>query len=211
MNSYRSPYMAEQKQDDQLEHTYSSYVRIRDVSRPIVLEPSGSLYCYYRGKWSKCYVLGKGHKINKTNTYLNRRIKVIYFRKQVIQCQQSSFAGICRTSHQPDKVFLRQVREQGRNPDTFSIAKNISGPVGIPLKRGSSGARWQTYPWRGLLWEDSSLRLEECRFQRAGHRWRLPVTHVRRSWHKCSFAPKISERITVKCYIFIGRVHCVSS
>ena len=27
-----SPHMAEQKQDDQLEHTYSSYVRIRGVA-----------------------------------------------------------------------------------------------------------------------------------------------------------------------------------
>ena len=32
MYSYGPPYMAEQKQDDQLEHTYSSSVRIRDVS-----------------------------------------------------------------------------------------------------------------------------------------------------------------------------------
>ena len=32
MYSYRPPHMAEQKQDDQLEHTYSSYVRIRDVA-----------------------------------------------------------------------------------------------------------------------------------------------------------------------------------
>ena len=32
MYSYGPPYMAEQKQDDQLEHTYSSYVRIRDVA-----------------------------------------------------------------------------------------------------------------------------------------------------------------------------------
>ena len=29
--TYGPPHMAEQKQDDQLEHTYSSYVRIRDV------------------------------------------------------------------------------------------------------------------------------------------------------------------------------------
>ena len=29
--SYGPPHMAEQKQNDQLEHTYSSYVRIRDV------------------------------------------------------------------------------------------------------------------------------------------------------------------------------------
>ena len=30
--SYGPPHMAEQKQEDQLEHTYSSYVRIRDVA-----------------------------------------------------------------------------------------------------------------------------------------------------------------------------------
>ena len=32
MYSYGPPLMAEQKQDDQLEHTYSSFVRIRDVA-----------------------------------------------------------------------------------------------------------------------------------------------------------------------------------
>ena len=32
MYSYGPPHMAGQKQDDQLEHTYSSYVRIRDVT-----------------------------------------------------------------------------------------------------------------------------------------------------------------------------------
>ena len=32
MYSYGPPHMAEQKQGDQLEHTYSSYVRIRDVA-----------------------------------------------------------------------------------------------------------------------------------------------------------------------------------
>ena len=31
MYSYGPPHIAEQKQDDQLKHTYSSYVRIRDV------------------------------------------------------------------------------------------------------------------------------------------------------------------------------------
>ena len=31
MYSYGPPHMAEQKQDDQLEHPYRSYVRIRDV------------------------------------------------------------------------------------------------------------------------------------------------------------------------------------
>ena len=29
--SYRPPHMADQKQDDQHEHTFSKYVRIRDV------------------------------------------------------------------------------------------------------------------------------------------------------------------------------------
>ena len=32
MYSYGHPHMAKQKQDDQLEHTFSSYVRIRDVT-----------------------------------------------------------------------------------------------------------------------------------------------------------------------------------
>ena len=32
MYFYGPPHMAKQKQDDQLEHTYSSYVRIRDVT-----------------------------------------------------------------------------------------------------------------------------------------------------------------------------------
>ena len=32
MYSYGPPHMAKQKQDDQLEHTYSSYVRTRDVT-----------------------------------------------------------------------------------------------------------------------------------------------------------------------------------
>ena len=32
MYSYGSPHMAEQEQDDQLKHTYSSYVRIQDVA-----------------------------------------------------------------------------------------------------------------------------------------------------------------------------------
>ena len=32
MYSYGPPHMAEQKQDDQLEHTYNNYLRIRDVA-----------------------------------------------------------------------------------------------------------------------------------------------------------------------------------
>ena len=37
--------------------------------------------------------------------------------------------------------FLRWVRAQGRSPNAPGIPKNPSGPVGIPLKRGASGAR----------------------------------------------------------------------
>ena len=33
MYSYWHSHMAGQKQDDQLEHTYSSYVRIRDIAQ----------------------------------------------------------------------------------------------------------------------------------------------------------------------------------
>ena len=33
MYSYGPPHMAEQKQDDQHEHTFSNYVRIRDVDQ----------------------------------------------------------------------------------------------------------------------------------------------------------------------------------
>ena len=36
------------------------------------------------------------------------------------------------------KPFLRWVRAQGRSPDAPSIHKNVSGPVGIPLKMGAS-------------------------------------------------------------------------
>ena len=32
MYSYGPPHIAKQKQDDQLEHTYSSYVRLRDLA-----------------------------------------------------------------------------------------------------------------------------------------------------------------------------------
>ena len=38
-----------------------------------------------------CYVLGKGHKMNKTNMDLERRIKFIYYCKQVIQYHQCNF------------------------------------------------------------------------------------------------------------------------
>ena len=37
MYSYGPPHMAKQKQDDQLKHTYSSYVRIRDVTQKTCL------------------------------------------------------------------------------------------------------------------------------------------------------------------------------
>ena len=38
-------------------------------------------------------------------------------------------------------LFLRWVRVQSCSPDAPGIPKNASGTVGIPLKRGASGAR----------------------------------------------------------------------
>ena len=51
MYSYGSPHMAAQKQDDQLERTFSSYVRIRDVVQKT-----------YLGRWTRggCGERGSG-------------------------------------------------------------------------------------------------------------------------------------------------------
>ena len=59
MYSYGPPYMAEQKQDDQVEHTYSSYVRIRDV----VLKTSQRRWMIGRSgeRGSGISVLAAGH------------------------------------------------------------------------------------------------------------------------------------------------------
>ena len=59
MYSYGHPHMAEQKQDDQLEYTFSSYVRIRDVAlktcqRRCTIGRSGE-------RWSGISVLAARH------------------------------------------------------------------------------------------------------------------------------------------------------
>ena len=41
--------------------------------------------------YALCYVFGKGYRMNKTNIYLERRIKVKYYSKQVIECRLYSF------------------------------------------------------------------------------------------------------------------------
>ena len=50
---------------------------------------------------------------------------------------------ICRTFHQTGEYgtrpLLRWVPAQDRIPDTPGIPQNASVPVGIPLKRGTSG------------------------------------------------------------------------
>ena len=62
--------------------------------------------------------------------------------------------GICGPSHQTEcgtRPFLRWVQVQSRSPDAPGGFKNVSGPVGIPLKRITSGARRYTQPLqRGL-------------------------------------------------------------
>ena len=54
------------------------------------------------------------------------------------------FDGICPPSHQPDeygkRLFLGWGQAQGRSPHAPGISKNASDPVGIPLKKGASGA-----------------------------------------------------------------------
>ena len=64
MYSYGLPNMAKQKQDDQLEHTYSSYVRIRDVS----LKTSQRRWMIERG--SGISVLAARHDDDDDNRYI---------------------------------------------------------------------------------------------------------------------------------------------
>ena len=45
-------------------------------------------------------------------------------------------------------LFLRWVQAQGRSPHAPGISKNASDPVGIPLKRGASGAGRYPQPLR---------------------------------------------------------------
>ena len=51
---------------------------------------------------------------------------------------------ICPPSHQPDeygtRAFLVWGQAQGRSQHAPGISKNALDPVGIPLKRGDSGA-----------------------------------------------------------------------
>ena len=81
------------------------------------------------------YFLRKGHKMNKTNTYLERRIKVIYYRKQVIQYRQCS--GICCSPHRTSKYGTRPFYGESRCRAVAhahpACSKNAFGPVGIPL------------------------------------------------------------------------------
>ena len=55
---------------------------------------------------------------------------------------------ICRTFHQTSEYGTRPrfrwILAQGRSPDTPVEHKNALSLVGIPLKRGASGSRWQT-------------------------------------------------------------------
>ena len=47
-----------------------------------------------------------------------------------------------QTGESDTKLFLRWVQAQSPSQDTPGDSKNSSGLIGIPLKRGVSGARW---------------------------------------------------------------------
>ena len=85
--------------------------------------------------------------------FLYRRRIVLSIYRRWLQYRQifillffsTHIVGICRTSHRPDesgtRLLFTWVQTQGRWQDTRTGSKNASGPVSIPLKRGTSGAR----------------------------------------------------------------------
>ena len=81
MYSYGPLYMARQKQDDQLEHTYSSYVRIRDVARKTcqkrwTIGRSGERWSWYDDeRYKSTYCL---QWINCRLNYIRMKITLIF-------------------------------------------------------------------------------------------------------------------------------------
>ena len=60
------------------------------------------------------------------------------------------------------KAFFRWVRVQGQSPHASSIPKKAYDPIGIPLIRGTSGARRYPPPLKGIkAWREGPLRPKE--------------------------------------------------
>ena len=107
MYSYGSPHMAEQKQDDQLEHTFSSYVRIRDVAlktcwRWWTIGRSGE-----RG--SRKSVLAARHDDDDDDAFICLAIKSYMSLQQCTTCQ---FTNCHITNHSDELSHLELLQSR---------------------------------------------------------------------------------------------------
>ena len=76
----------------------------------------GKSFQCHAGDWGLISLWGakllcsqKRHKRNKTNMYLERRIKVIYYSKQVIQCCQCSFCYLLSEWITVKHIFIGRI------------------------------------------------------------------------------------------------------
>ena len=107
------------------------------------------------------------------NFYVVLFIMIIFLRKKYCTSFCYLIYYLCYLSYVPPtqecgtRPFLRWVRSQGRSPHASGKAQNTFGPVGIPLIRGSSGARqWTQSPkWGKNLegWPPEAGGTLQCR------------------------------------------------
>ena len=87
-----------------------------------------------------CYVLWKGHKITKTNMYLERKIKVMYYRKQVIQCHQCSYLLLTPQVENRCYIFIGRVHcvsKVGMIPQHY-LSQSVYLSIYLPISICSS-------------------------------------------------------------------------
>ena len=91
--------MAEQKQDDQLEHTYSSYVRIRDVALKICDERWGEVA--REGQGYPCW----GHAMLLMMMMINCIVWCWFMAKIILKSRENiSFESI-QNGGKPNRLF----------------------------------------------------------------------------------------------------------
>ena len=115
MYSYGPPHMAERGQEDQLEHTYSSYVRIRDVA----LRTCQRRWTIWRSdeRESKISVLAARHDDDDDDVKgLAKRIQKI--------CSPSDIRTIFTSG-----LTLQRYLFHGKLPTEFNRTKNCCGKV----------------------------------------------------------------------------------
>ena len=95
MYSYGPPLMAEPKQDDQLEHTYSSSVRIRDIA----LKTCQRRWTIGRGdeRGSRISVLAARHDDDDIYIYIYNFEKVIFYGCKEFEAQRIEHSSLKRT------------------------------------------------------------------------------------------------------------------